>query len=170
MAKKRARKSGSTESERPRWNWGAGWRAAVWGLLCAEGVLAGGDRPCMPSFNPDLLIGHMLIMHVAGVAEALGFCAALPAFLAAAIPTSVGLDPLRRTATAIGLALLVLSLQLFVSDAIIWIPLLGLLIGALVRWYPWVRSNWLLLALLTAVGLGVIQFSGLAYSNNKCWP
>jgi hypothetical protein len=154
---------------RTRWKWPDGWRAAAWAVLCAEAILAGGDRPCMPSFNLDVLLGDMLAMHAVGVAELLGLCTAVPAFVVAANPRSSGLDPNRRIAVMIALIVAALVLQLFISNPLLWTPVLGAAIGLLIRWYPWIRSNWIVIALVTAAALGVIQFSGLQYSHAKCW-
>jgi hypothetical protein len=124
----------------------------------------------MSSFNLNVLLGDILAMHAAGVAEAAGLCTAVPAFAVAANPRSSGLDPNRRTAVAIAVIVAALVLQLFISNPLLWMPVLGVAIGLLIRWYPLVRSNWLVTGLLTAVALGVIQFSGLQYSQTKCWP
>jgi hypothetical protein len=162
-------KSKPATNERPRWNWANGFRAAAWSAICVEAILAGGDRPCMPSFSLNTLLGHMLIMNEAGVGEFVGLCAAVPAFVAAAYPRSLGLDPNRRNVVMIALAVGVLVLQLFVFDPITWVPALGIAIGALIRWYPWARTYWLPLALASAIAFGVIQFSGLEYGQSKCW-
>jgi hypothetical protein len=151
-----------------RWKWSDGWRAAAWAVLLAEAILAGGDRPCMPSFDLAKLLGDMLAMHAVGVAEVLGLCTALPAFVVAANPRSSGLNPNRRMATIVAITVAALLLQLFVSNPIVWMPVFGVVIGLLIRWYPWVRSNWIMIGLITAVALGVIQFSGLQYSHNQC--
>lgn len=156
-------------SERPRWKWADGFRAAAWSVICVEGILAGGDRPCMPSFNLNMLLGHMLIMNAAGIGEFVGLCAAVPAFVAAAYPRPLGLDPNRRNAVMIALAVGVLVLQLFIIDPITWVPALGISIGVLIRWYPWARTYWLTLAFVSAIAFGVIQFSGLEYGQGKCW-
>jgi hypothetical protein len=154
----------------PRWKWSDGWRAAAWAVLCAEAILAGGDRPCMPSFNVAILLNQMLFMHLFGLAEFLGVCAAGPAFVVAATPKSIGIVAKRRMPTVIGVAIIALNLQLFVHDPIFWLPVYGMLIGLSIRWYPWIRSNWIVIALITAVALGVIQFSGLQYGQSNCWP
>jgi hypothetical protein len=153
----------------PRWKWSDGWRAAAWAVLLAEAILAGGDRPCMPSFDLAKLLGDMLAMHAGGVAEVLGLCAAVPAFVVAANSRSSGLNPNRRMMTVVAITVAALILQLFISNPIGWMPAFGVVIGLLIRWYPWVRSNWIVIGLITAVALGVIQFSGLQYSHNKCW-
>jgi hypothetical protein len=153
----------------PRWKWSDGWRAAAWAAMCAEAILAGGDRPCMPSFNLDFLLGDMLAMHAVGVAESVILCAAVPAFVVAANPRSSGLNPNRHTAVTIAVVVVALVLQLFINP-LLWMPVFGVAIGLLIRWYPWVRSNWLVIGVLAAVALGVIQFSGLQYSHNRCWP
>jgi hypothetical protein len=156
--------------ERPRWKWADGWRAAAWAALCIEGILAGGDRPCMPSFDVGLLLNHMLKMHLLGIAELLGLCAVIPAFVMAATPKSYRVDPRHRTIIVVALGLAVLVLQLFVDFPAFWVPVLGLAVGLLIRWYDWTRSNWLILAVITAAALGVIQFSGRQYGLNNCWP
>ena len=123
----------------------------------------------MPAFNLNILLGDMLAMHAVGVAEAVGFCTAVPAFVVAANPRSSGLNPNRRIAVTVSIILAVLVLQLFISNPLLWTPVLGVAIGLLIRWYPWVRSNWFVIAVVTAAALGVIQFSGLQYSHAKCW-
>jgi hypothetical protein len=124
----------------------------------------------MPSFNLDTLLGDMLAMHAVGVAEVVGLCTAVPAFIVAANPRSSGLNPNRRTMAVVAIIVATMILQLFISNPILWVPVLGVAIGILIRWYPRVRSNWIVVGLITAVALGVIQFSGLQYSHNKCWP
>jgi hypothetical protein len=165
------KKKKPAKTTRPSWAWSDGWRVAAWAALCAEAILAGGDRPCMPSFKFETLLSDILAMHAVGVAEGLGLCAAIPAFIVAANPRPSGLNPNRRTTAIIAIIVATLMLQLFFgSNPFLWIPVLGVAIGLLIRWYPWVRSNWIVVGLITAVALGVIQFSGLQYSHNKCWP
>jgi hypothetical protein len=155
--------------EPPRWKWVDGWRAAACGALCVEGILAGGNRPCMPSFDTGILIGVLVSMNAVGIAELYSLFAAVPAFVVAASPKSLGIDPKNRNAIVIVLGVLTLSFQLFVN-LIVWLPLLGASIGLLIRWYPWVRQRWLLLALFAAAVFGVIQFSGLQYGHAHCGP
>jgi hypothetical protein len=124
----------------------------------------------MQSFNVNILLSDMLAMHAVGVAEATGLCAGVPAFVVAANARSSGLSPNRRTVVTVAIVVATLVLQLFLSNPLLWMPVLGVAIGLLMRWYPWVRSNWLVTGLITAVALGVIQFSGLQYSQTKCWP
>jgi len=123
----------------------------------------------MPSFDSDILIGVLVSMNAVGIAELYSLFAAVPAFVVAASPKSLGIDPKNRNAIVIVLGVLTLSFQLFVS-LIVWLPLLGASIGLLIRWYPWVRQRWLLLALFAAAALGVIQFSGLQYGHAHCGP
>jgi hypothetical protein len=165
-----ARKKRARVPEPPRWKWADGWRAAAWAALCVEGVLAGGDRPCMPSFDVGLLLNHLVKMHVLGIAELLGLFGAIPAFVVAANPKLFDAAPDRRTMTIIALGLAVLALQLFVDFPAFWVPIMGVVIGLLIRWYEWVRSSWLVLAVITAIALGVIQFSGRDFGLNNCWP
>ncbi|HEY5095676.1 MAG TPA: hypothetical protein VII69_11205 [Candidatus Eremiobacteraceae bacterium] len=157
------------KKEPPRWKWIDGWRAAAGSALCVEGILAGGNRPCMPSLDTDKLIGLLLSMNAVGIAELYGLFAAVPAFIVAASPMSLGIDPKNRNTVIIVLAVLTLSFQLFVS-LMVWLPLLGVVIGLLIRWYPWVRQRWLLSALFAAAAFGVIQFSGLQYGHIHCGP
>jgi len=124
----------------------------------------------MPSFDLNTLVSLMLSMNAVGIAELFSICAAIPAFVVAASPTSLGLDPKHRNAVSMALVVVTLALQLFVSDLFMWVPLLGFVIGLLIRWYPWVRQNWLLIALFTAAALGVVQFSGLEYGHAHCGP
>jgi len=156
--------------ERRQWKWADGWRAAAWAALGVEGILAGGDRPCMPSFDLGILLNQMLTMHVLGIAELLGLCAAIPAFVVAATPKSYRVDPSHRTIIVVALGLATLVLQLFVDNPVLWVPVMGLAIGLLIRWYAWAGTYWIVLALITAVALGVIQFSGRQYGLNNCWP
>lgn len=154
----------------PRWNWSDGWRAAAWAVLCAEAILAGGDRPCMSAFNIENLLGDMLAMHAVGVAEALGLCTTIPAFAIAAGPWAQGYSSHRRIPTLVGITVAALILQLFIGSPFVWMPVFGVVIGLLITWFPWVQSNWIVVALVTAAALGVIEFSGLQYSHNRCWP
>ena len=124
----------------------------------------------MSSFNIDNLLGDMLAMHAVGVAEALGLCTAIPAFVIAAGPWAQGYGPHRRIATLVGITVAALILQLFISSPFVWMPVFGVVIGLLIAWLPWVRSNWIVVALVTSAALGVIEFSGLQYSHNRCWP
>jgi hypothetical protein len=124
----------------------------------------------MSSFNLNNLLSDMLAMHAVGVAEALWICTALPAFVVAANPRSSGLDPNRRMTAIIAITVGALILQLFINSPIVWMPVFGVVIGLLIRWYPWVRSNWIVVGLVTALALGIIQFSGLQYSHSRCWP
>lgn len=156
--------------ERPHWKWADGWRAAAWAALGVEGILAGGDRPCMPSFDLGILLNQMLMMQMVGIAELLGFCAAIPAFVVAATPKSYGMDPKHRPIVVVALGLATLALQLFVDNPVTWVPVMGLTIGLLIRWYAWARRYWIVLALITAAALGVIQFSGRQYGLDNCWP
>ena len=165
-----AKKKKAHVPERPRWKFADGWRAAAWAALCVEGILAGGDRPCMPSFDIGLLLNHLATMHMLGIAELLGLCATLPAFVVAATPKSYRVDPSHRTIIVAALGLAVLVLQLFVDFPAFWVPVMGLAIGLLIRWYDWARSHWLVLALITAAAFGVIQFSGREFGLNNCWP
>jgi hypothetical protein len=158
------------KKEPPRWKWTDGWRAAGWSALCVEGILAGGDRPCMPSFDLNTLFGLMLAKNAVGIAELFIIGAAVPAFVVAASPTSFGLDPKQRNAVTIALVVVTLALQLFVNNLLVWVVPMGLVIGLLIRWNAWVRQNWLLAALFTSVALGVIQFSGLEYGHAHCGP
>src|SRR5580704_11619165 len=103
-----------------RWAWSDGWRAAAWGALCAEAVLAGGDRPCMQSFNLNIMLSDVLAMHAVGVAEAAGLCAGVPAFVVAANARSSGLAPNRRTVVTVAIVVATLVLQLFLSNPLLW--------------------------------------------------
>ena len=165
-----ARKKKARVPERPRWNWGDGWRAAAWSALCVEGILAGGDRPCMPSFDVSILLHHMVMMHILGIAELVGLCAAIPAVVAAANPKWPDVAPNHQTVVMVALGLATLVLQLFANNPAFWVPVMGLSIGLLIRWYDWARSSWFVLAVLTAAAFGVIQFSGREFGSNNCWP
>jgi hypothetical protein len=165
-----AKKKKARAPEPARWKWADGWRAAAWAALCVEGILAGGDRPCMPSFDLSILLNHMLMMHVLGIAELLGLCAAIPAFVAAANPKTYGVAPTFQPILMVALGLATLALPLFLNNPALWVPVMGLSIGLLIRWYDWARSNWLVLAVLTAAAFGVIQFSGREFGMNNCWP
>lgn len=124
----------------------------------------------MPSFDLGILLNQMLMMHMVGIAELLGLCAAIPAFVVAATPKSYRVDPTNRTIITVALGLATLALQLFVDDPVVWVPIMGLAVGLLVRWYAWARTYWIVLAVITAAALGVIQFSGRQYGLNNCWP
>lgn len=156
--------------ERPRWKWPDGWRAAGWSALCVEGILAGGDRPCMPAFDVGLLLNHMAVMHVLGIAELLVLCASIPAFLAAANPKFPNVAPNQQAIVVGTLGFATLALPLFLDNPALWVPVMGFTIGLLIRWYDWAKSSWLVLAVLTAAAFGVIQFSGRQYGLNNCWP
>lgn len=124
----------------------------------------------MPSFDLSLLFNQMVLMHALGIAELLGLCAVIPAFVVAATPKSYGMAPNHRAIAMVLLGLATLALQLFLDNPAEWVPVMGLSIGLLIRWYDWARSYWLVLAVLTAAALGVIQFSGREFGVNNCWP
>ena len=124
----------------------------------------------MPTFDLGTLINITLSMNAVGIAELFSICAAIPAFIVAATPTSLGLNPKHRNTVLITLAVITFALQLFVTDLLGWVPVLGALIGLLIRWHEWVRQHWLLLAFLSALALGVVQFSGLQYGHARCAP
>ena len=155
---------------RAGWKWSDGWRAAAWAAICVEGILAGGDRPCMPSFDIGILLGQMGMLHVLGIAELLVLCAAVPAFVVASNPRYPDVASRHRAITIAAFSIVTLMLQLFFDNPALWVPVMGFTIGSLIRWYDWARSSWLVLAVLTAAAFGVIQFSGKQYGLNNCWP
>jgi hypothetical protein len=122
----------------------------------------------MPSFDLNALLRLMLATNAVGIAELFIISAAIPAFVIAASPASLGLDPKHRNAVMIVLVVVTLALQLFVNNLLVWVVPLGLVIGLLIRWYERARKNWLLAALFTAAALGVSTFFGLEYG--RCGP
>lgn len=122
----------------------------------------------MPSFDLNALLRLMLATNAVGIAELFIISAAIPAFVVAASPVSLGLDPKQRNAVMIVLVAVTLALELFANNLLAWVVPLGLVIGLLIRWYEWARKNWLLAALFTAAALGISQFFGLEYG--RCGP
>lgn len=160
----------------PRWRVKHGLIAIAICVLCAEGVCAGLDRPCMPSFDLGILAGQMLLLNIFFAPELAGLLAGVPAFVIAASPFELG--PRTQWLSMALLAVAGVSLGVTATVHSTWstLPLLGVVVGygALVgfgvRRLHEIRRLWLPFGILLALTVGSVIFAFGHYGHNNCWP
>jgi hypothetical protein len=160
----------------PRWQVKHGFIALAVCILCAEGVVAGLDRSCMPSFDLSILSGQMLLLNIFFAPEIMGFVAGIPAFIIAAAPGSFDLSRRRLPLAFAGLGALVVVLAVVLRSG--WSSLLfgggilgaGALIGFWIRTIVEIRRFWFPFGVLLALTIGGLIFMFGHYGQNNCWP
>jgi hypothetical protein len=164
------------------WRWKTGWIALATCALCAEGVLAGAARSCMPWFSPVILFYWVLQGNALGVAEAASILAGVPAFIFAAYPSSFGVRK-RRFGTFAAILLVGACVAVAAWMTVQWgptlqvpivlVPVIGAIIGALVgfatRAFHGFESRWLPIAMVAALSIAVIIFSFGHYGVGDYW-
>ena len=155
------------------WNIKNGLIAVAACFIVAEGVLAGFDRQCMPSFNLGILGGQMLLFNTFLVPEAM-IVLGIPAFLIAASPTlGVFHRAWLRPAPAFGVFAVLCVILTLTRDSswpgLAWCAGCAF-VGGAVRLYPMVRRFWFPLALIGALVVGAVIFAPGHYGQNNCWP
>jgi len=160
----------------PRWQVKHGLMAMAVCVLCAEGVVAGSDRSCMPSFDLGILAGQMLMLNMFGAPEIWGIVAGIPAFVIAAYPETINFR--RRWLPLVFAVLAAGAICLVALGHSGWLGLLfvggtlgvGALIGFWIRASEKFRRFWFPIGILLALLAGGIIFSFGHYGQNNCWP
>ncbi len=120
------------------WQWKRGWIAFAIYVLGVEGLIAGGSRSCMPSFDLGILLGQLLLLNVLGSPILSGVLGG-SAFVVAASPQPISRRQKwpRLIFLAIGLIAVILAIGFrFATGTIaVAIGFLGsaVLVGVLVR-------------------------------------
>lgn len=157
-----------------QWQVKRGFIALAICVLCAEGVFAGADRPCMSAFDPSILLQQMILFNLFLVPEILGCIAGIVAFVIAAIP--IAMKPVWLVSASIVLAALAAvhgvapTPAWSAQSAIIEALMAGAVAGLSVRVVPKALRFWLPLGALVALALGAMVFAFGHYGQNNCWP
>ncbi len=142
--------------------------------LCAEGIIAGSTRNCMPRFDVGILASQFLLLNMFGVPAMV--IAGIPALLVAAYPGA-------PTGRGRGLSFVFAALLIAVvataaifnvswAAALVWpgIIVAGALVGFWIRVIDRLRQRWFAIGVAAALGIGGIIFSLGHYGPNNCWP